>query len=83
MPVRTVPMSSNAFASLLIGNNFTQLVNGGRYTIPAAGWLQVDVAAGSLSDPGVAGTTFYSQTLDFTPPAPFAASNLQSILMVQ
>src|SRR5262249_50544735 len=75
--------SSNAYLSLAIGNNFTTLFNGGNYTIPAAGWVQVTIPSGSLPDPGISGTTFYSQAVDLQFPAPLAVSNFQQIFMVQ
>jgi hypothetical protein len=75
--------STNAFVSLSIGNNFTNLINGGQVNIPAAGWLQINVPTAALPDPGAGSFTFYSQTIELEFPAPFDASNLQSIMLVQ
>jgi hypothetical protein len=75
--------SSNAYVSFDIGNNFTDLVDGGSYTIPAKGWLQVFVPNTVLADPGPGGLTFYSQTFEQQFPAPFDVSNLQSMVLVQ
>ena len=75
--------SSNSFVSLDIGNNFTELIKGGRYVIPASGWLQVNVPSTALPDPGPAGVVFYSQTLKFRPLTPLPVSNLQSIQLVR
>jgi hypothetical protein len=75
--------SSNAFVSLDIGNNFTDLVDGGSYVIPAKGWLQIFIPTSVLADPGAGSFTFYSQTFDQHFPAPFAVSNPQSMVLVQ
>ena len=75
--------SSNSYVSLGLGNSFTELYKGGRYVIPVAGWLQVNIPSSALPDPGISGMIFYSQTLEFAPPAPFDVCNLQSITLVQ
>jgi len=74
--------SVNAFVSLDIGNNFTQLFDGGNIVIPAAGWVSVTVPPANLPVPPLAGTTYYSQNYDQTFPTPFDVSNLQSIVLV-
>jgi hypothetical protein len=75
--------STNAYVSLGIGNNFTSLVSGGQVTIPAKGWVQINVPTGALPDPGAGMLTFYSQTFELEFPAPFATSNVQSMILVQ
>ncbi len=75
--------STSAFISLGIGNNFTQLIEGATFVIPAAGWLQVVVPTGSLVDPGPVGKTFFSQTFELTFPTPLDVSNVQSMMLVQ
>jgi hypothetical protein len=75
--------SSNQYVSLDLGNNFTKVFVGNTFVIPAAGWLQIIVPAGNLKDPGPAGRTFYSQTVEIAFPTPFAVSNLQSMVLVQ
>jgi hypothetical protein len=74
--------SVNSAVSLDLGNNFTELLNGGSYVIPAAGWLQITVTPAQLPIPPLAGTTYYSQTYDQTFPLPFDTSSLQSIVLV-
>ncbi|MEQ1893449.1 MAG: matrixin family metalloprotease [Planctomycetota bacterium] len=74
--------SVNAFVSLDIGNNFTELIDGGSIVIPAAGWASFTIPASGLPIPPLAGTTFYSQNYDQTFPTPFDVSNLQSIVLV-
>jgi len=75
--------STNAYVSLGIGNNFTNLFSGGQVTIPAKGWVQINVPTAALPDPGMAMLTFYSQTFELEFPAPFATSNVQSMVLVQ
>ncbi len=75
--------SNNAAFSLDIGNHFTNLFDSGTYTIPASGWLQIDIPTALLPTPGVGGAVFYSQSVEILLPKPFDDSNLQSILMVQ
>jgi hypothetical protein len=74
--------SVNAFISLDIGNNFTALIDGGSVVIPAAGWVQITIPPAGLPVPPMAGTTYYSQNYDQTPPVPYDVSNLQSIVLV-
>ena len=75
--------SANSFLSLEIGNQFTSLIQGGQYVIPASGWLRLDLPAAALPDPGPSGMVLYSQTFRLAFPKPFAVSNLQSIELVQ
>jgi hypothetical protein len=69
--------------SLDLGNNFNNIFVGGDFTIPAAGWIQLNFTTAQLVDPGPAGKTFYCQTFDLTPPVPYDVSNLQSMFLVQ
>ncbi|MSR62698.1 MAG: matrixin family metalloprotease [Planctomycetes bacterium] len=76
--------SVNAFVSFNIGNNFTDLADGGSFVIPASGWLQITVPTGALVDPGPGpGFTFHAQTFEQFFPAPFDMSNSQSMVLVQ
>jgi hypothetical protein len=75
--------SSNQYVSLGLGNNFTKIFVGSTFVIPAAGWLEVDIPTSGLQDPGPAGKTFFSQTIQLGSPAPFPVSNLQSMILVQ
>jgi len=75
--------SSDRYISLDLGNNFTNVFVGGLFTIPAAGWLQINVPTSALNDPGPGGKVFYSQTFDTAGPIPFTVSNLQSMTLVQ
>jgi hypothetical protein len=74
--------SVNAFLSLDIGNNFTELIDGGTIVVPAAGWVSVTIPPAQLPVPPISGTTYYSQNYDTAFPAPFDVSNLQSIVLV-
>jgi hypothetical protein len=76
--------SVNAFVSFAIGNNFTDLADGGSFVIPASGWLQINVPTAALVDPGPGpGITFFAQTFEQLFPAPFDMSNAQSMVLVQ
>jgi len=75
--------STSPYGNLAIGDQFASLFFVGQYAIPAAGWLRVTTPAAALPLPGLAGIVFYSQTLELTGPAPFRASNLQSIELVE
>ena len=75
--------STNVWVSLGIGNGFTNLFHGGPFVVPAAGWSELMIPRNSLPDPGLSGITFYSQTILFQSPRPFAVSNLQSFALVQ
>jgi len=76
--------SVNAFVSFAIGNNFTDLADGGSYVIPASGWLQINVPTAVLVDPGPGpGITFFAQTFEQLFPAPFDMSNAQSMVLIQ
>jgi hypothetical protein len=75
--------SVNAFLSLALGNGFTNLVNAGQATIPASGWLQINVPTAALPDPGAGSFIFYLQTVELAFPTPFDASNLQSMELFQ
>jgi len=75
--------STNSHVSLGLGNQFTSLSYVGRFVIPAAGWLQVNVPAAALRNPGLAGRVVYSQAIEIAFPTPFDVSNLQSIRLVE
>jgi hypothetical protein len=75
--------SVNAWFSLALGAQFTQLVNAGQVTIPAKGWLQIDVPTAALPDPGAGSFVFYGQAVELAFPAPFDAGNLQSMELFQ
>jgi hypothetical protein len=77
-----LPSNSPAY-NLEIGNNFTNLYDGGQYVIPASGWLQLTVPTSALPDPGPGGAVFYSQTAEIFLPKPFDDSNVQSMTLVQ
>lgn len=53
------------------------LVDAGAYVVPPNGWLFVHL--GGLPDPNLVGATWFGRA--FTPPAPFSASNDQSITL--
>jgi hypothetical protein len=75
--------SVNSFVSLDLGNNFTSAFVANTFVIPASGWLKLTVLPGVLNDPGPAGRTIYSQTVEIANPIPYEVSNLQSIHVVQ
>jgi hypothetical protein len=57
------------------------LINGVTLTIPAQGWIAMHLA--SLPDPGPSGATWTAQAYRLDAGRPFAASALQSILLVR
>jgi len=75
--------SSNSYVSLGIGNGFSDLVNAGQFTVPASGWLQLNVPTSALPNPGGGGLTFYCQLMELAFPTPFDVSNVQSMVLVQ
>jgi matrixin len=87
--MRVVASTSNTASALPgilvldLGDNFTNIFNGGDFVIPAAGWLEVVVPTSSLVDPGPGGLTFYSQMVKLALPYPLDVSNLQSMILVQ
>jgi hypothetical protein len=75
--------STNAYGTLAIGNQFTDLFRGPRITIPAAGWTEIVLSPEDLPDPGPTGLTIFAQTLRLRFPTPFPVSNVQSIRLVR
>ena len=75
--------STNTYVDLALGNQYTQLVLGGQFVIPAAGWLRVNVPPAALFDPGPSGLVLYSQTFALHFPAPFEVGELQSMQLVR
>lgn len=75
--------STNAYGTLAIGNQFTDLFRGPRITIPASGWYEITLPPSALPDPGPDGLTIFAQTLRLRFPPPFLFSNVQSIRLVR
>jgi len=75
--------SVNGFVNFGIGANFSDLTNIGHFAIPASGVFTLNVPTGNILDPGPGGLTLYSQSFQFTGPAPFPVSNVQSIFLTQ
>jgi len=75
--------SVNGFVNFGIGANFSDLTNIGHFSIPASGVFTLNVPTGNILDPGPGGLTLFSQSFQFTGPAPFPVSNVQSIFLTQ
>jgi len=75
--------SVNGFVNFGIGANFSDLTNIGHFAIPASGVFTLNVPTANILDPGPGGLVLYSQSFQFTGPAPFPVSNVQSINLVQ
>jgi len=87
MPVRVLGSRSdlpsvNSWIALELGNAFKDLLPGGTWLVPAAGWLEVVLPASALPVVPLPGQVFFSEAFALEFPAPFATSELQSMWLV-